>query len=182
MKSVDFLKKELKSLFLNLKIDSIKYEYLEKRGIHLIEVKPSSLLKQDEFAFANIDLDDKFIDLFPSEELIFITEDSLNKILNPIFNLSHETNEIFENLFNDISCKKILINNSFKEYPKTTTFDLNPDISDFLKKANNKTFYEKIAFNTEHFTCKKLANLSSASLSLKLTNDNMADENYALAA
>ena len=49
-----------------------------------MEVKPLDLFENnDSYLDKEIELEDKFFKLFPKENLVFISEDSLCKIVNP---------------------------------------------------------------------------------------------------
>lgn len=84
MRSVDLIIKELKHISNTIEGVEIRYEFDKCNLIHLIEVKPLDLFENNSaYLDKEIELEDKFFELFPKENLVFISEDSLSKIENP---------------------------------------------------------------------------------------------------
>lgn len=84
MHSVDLIIKELKHISNTIEGVEIRYEFDKCNLIHLVEVKPLDLFENNSiYLDKEIELEDKFYELFPKENLVFISEDSLSKIENP---------------------------------------------------------------------------------------------------
>ncbi len=84
MRSVDLVEKELRNISNTVEGVEIRYEFDSRNLIHLIEVKPLDLFENNSiYLDKEIELEDKFFKLFPEENLVFISEDSLSKIENP---------------------------------------------------------------------------------------------------
>ncbi len=90
MKSVDFLINSLEILHIKFPTCSIRYEFNANTSIHLVEVTPIEFYNDLEYMNEELEIEDSFASLFPNEEIVFISEDSLNKISNPIFELYSE--------------------------------------------------------------------------------------------
>lgn len=79
-----FLISNLKKIFLKLENVEISYEFRDCSQTHIIEVKPNSIYKTcEKYINEEIQLEDSFYENFPSETMLFITEDSLTKIKSP---------------------------------------------------------------------------------------------------
>jgi len=88
MGSTDFLVKELKKIYSSLSYLEIRYEFRNNIKTHLIEVKPIHCFEKDRnYIFSQIDLEGRFEQLFPLEEILFMTDNVLIKIENPILEL-----------------------------------------------------------------------------------------------
>jgi len=61
----------------------LKYEHLVCDNIHLISVEPESIFKSEKYRDLEIDIEDRFKEQFPNEEIVFLSESSLNQIKNP---------------------------------------------------------------------------------------------------
>lgn len=84
MNSQDLIIKELNDFSLNIEGIEIRYEFDRVNLIHLIEVKPLDLYENNlSYQEREIKLEEKFYNLYPYEEIVFISEDSLSKIINP---------------------------------------------------------------------------------------------------
>lgn len=78
------------SEFINIKIEylkskfkdiTIKYQYKLTTNTHIIHISPLSLYENNiEYLFEEEDIENEFMKLFPTEELLFISEDSLTEI------------------------------------------------------------------------------------------------------
>lgn len=104
MKSVDFLINSLETLHIKFSSCSIRYEFNTNTNIHLVEVTPIEFYNDLEYMNEELEIEDSFASLFPNEEIVFISEDSLNKISNPIFELFSEKEGQFSaefGVFND---------------------------------------------------------------------------------
>lgn len=85
MTPIDFIIKELKTLHSKFTNSNIRYEY--SNSTHLVEVTPFEFYNSDKYMMCELDLEDKFFENYPSEELVFISDQSLSKISNPIFEI-----------------------------------------------------------------------------------------------
>ena len=84
MHSVDLITRELNDISNTIEGIEIRYEFDKLNLIHLVEVKPLNLFENNSiYLEREIQLEDKFFELFPKENLVFISEDSLSKIENP---------------------------------------------------------------------------------------------------
>ncbi len=85
--SYKFIEKQIKMLFDFFPKANIRYEFRESRNIHLVEITPLHYYNSDKYKYKETEIEDEFESLFPSENIIFISEDSLNKIVEP--NIEH---------------------------------------------------------------------------------------------
>ncbi|MBE7696456.1 hypothetical protein [Tenacibaculum finnmarkense] len=89
MNSIELVKQELQELFSLIDGIEIRYEFKKSTFTHFVEVKPLDLFSTNNvYIDKEISLEEKFSELFPSEDLVFISEDSLSKIENPLLTLS----------------------------------------------------------------------------------------------
>ncbi len=92
MKSKEFIKEKLNELFAQFSDIKIQYEYRANTYSHLIEVTPLVFFKENKNYIAlEAALEDEFESLFPNENIVFISEDSLSEIMNPDFKLGYES-------------------------------------------------------------------------------------------
>lgn len=87
MKSVDFLSNSLEILHDKFSKCNIRYEFISNTNVHLIEVTPVDFYNNDLYINEELLLEEEFETLYPNEEIVFISEDSLNKIENPLLEL-----------------------------------------------------------------------------------------------
>lgn len=81
MKPSEFINKKIEYLKFKFKDIEIKYQYKITTNTHVIHISPLSLYENNiEYLFEEEDIENEFIKLYPSEELLFISEDSLTKI------------------------------------------------------------------------------------------------------
>lgn len=90
MKPIDFIEEALKELHIKFPNCHIKYEFDELINVHIVEVLPFSFYENEEYMEYELDLFESFSELFPSEELMFVSEDSLNRVMNPSFEIHSE--------------------------------------------------------------------------------------------
>ncbi len=94
MDSIVFLKNELRSIFERLSYLQIRYEYRGQLDTHIIHVLPTFCFEKDKiYAELQFDLEDKFSELY-DENILFITDNDLIKIDNPILELGVSQDEI----------------------------------------------------------------------------------------
>jgi len=92
------MKDELQLLFSLIEGIEIRYEFKKSISTHFIEVKPLDLFNSNRlYIEKEIKLEDKFSKLFPNEDLVFISQDSLSKIDNPDLILPFKINYKQEN-------------------------------------------------------------------------------------
>lgn len=85
--SIDFIIKELKSLHNKFTNSNIRYEFCKSTNTHLVEVTPIEFYNSESYMEAELDLEDLFTENYPNEDLVFISEQSLSKITDPIFEI-----------------------------------------------------------------------------------------------
>lgn len=99
MDSKEFLINELKKIHDKFPMCNFRYEIRESSMSHLIEVTPLEIYNSSNYMNAEDIVDEAFVSLFPNENLIFVSEDSLNKVSNPIFEIkSKSTKKQFRTL------------------------------------------------------------------------------------
>lgn len=92
MKSKEFLFERLTQMSLRFEDVKIRYEFRRNTNSHIVEVIPLAIFKSnDEYLVAETDLEDEFESLFPMEDIVFISEDSLTEINNPDLLLGYES-------------------------------------------------------------------------------------------
>lgn len=87
MKSVDFLSNSLEILHDKFSNCNIRYEFVSNTNVHLVEVTPVDFYNDDSYINEELLLEEEFENLYPNEEIVFISEGSLNKIENPLLEL-----------------------------------------------------------------------------------------------
>ncbi len=81
MNSIELLKSELQELFSLIDGIEIRYEFKKSTFTHIVEVKPLDLFSSNNlYIEKEIELEEKFSELFPNEDLVFVSENSLSKI------------------------------------------------------------------------------------------------------
>lgn len=69
----------------------IRYEFNKGLNLHLIEVLPLSLYEDNqEYILAEMELEEEFHKLFPQEEILFVSTDSLNQVEDPDYRLGYD--------------------------------------------------------------------------------------------
>lgn len=86
----NYIKEKLRGLHNRFFDMKIRYEFNEGLNIHLIEVLPLSLYEDNqEYILAEMELEEEFHSLFPQEEILFVSTDSLNQVENPDYRLGY---------------------------------------------------------------------------------------------
>lgn len=86
----NYIKEKLRGLHNRFFDMKIRYEFNEGLNIHLIEVLPLSLYEgNQEYILAEMELEEEFHSLFPQEEILFVSTDSLNQVENPDYRLGY---------------------------------------------------------------------------------------------
>ncbi len=78
--SIIYLKDKLSNLSEKYSHLKIRYEYREIVNTHIVEVLPLSSYFEEEYITNEIELENEFSKLYPSEEILFISTDSLTEI------------------------------------------------------------------------------------------------------
>lgn len=98
MKSKEFLIGKLTEMSSRFEDVKIRYEYRKNTYSHIIEVIPLAIFKSNkDYMMAEANLEDEFETLFPKEDIVFISEDSLTEIESPDLLLGYES-ITFDNL------------------------------------------------------------------------------------
>ncbi len=91
MKSKEFIKSKLNELYSKFNNIKIRYEYRANTYSHLVEIIPLSFFEaSEEYMTIEANIEDEFESIFPSENIVFISEGSLSEINNPEFTLGYE--------------------------------------------------------------------------------------------
>ncbi|MBN2164638.1 MAG: hypothetical protein JW717_00005 [Marinilabiliaceae bacterium] len=91
MKSIEFLETKLNELYAKFSDVKIRYEYRANTYSHLVEIIPLSFFEaSEEYMTIEANIEDEFESIFPSENIVFISEGSLSEINNPEFILGYE--------------------------------------------------------------------------------------------
>lgn len=99
MESQKFLIEKLKDLFNCYSYLEIKYEYKNVIDTHVVEIKPIHCFESDRpYKIKQIEIQQVFEEEFPYEQLIFITENILVKVNNPILELGVSNVLVFDDL------------------------------------------------------------------------------------
>lgn len=89
MTPTNLIKEELTKWYASIEGIEIKYEFNKNIWTHFIEIMPFDLFESDEaYILKEIAFEEKFSNLFPNEDLTFISEESLCKIGTPDLILS----------------------------------------------------------------------------------------------
>ena len=84
MKATDYIQEKLRVLISTFTDIQIRYEYELSTKTHLVEVIPSDFMVENEDYFKEeAKITEEFEQLFPSEKIFFISNDSSIKIENP---------------------------------------------------------------------------------------------------
>jgi len=83
--STDWLTDKLQELHQALSYLNIKYEYRKNMQLHIVGVTPLQHYKGDKsYIDKEIELETLFEQMFPNEEIVFVSDDSLIQVENPI--------------------------------------------------------------------------------------------------
>jgi len=97
MKSKEFLVKELTEISYRFENVQIRYEHRKNTFSHIVEIIPLVVFNNnEEYMNAEAYLEDEFERLFPQENIVFISEDSLTEIKNPDYLFGYKS-VVFEN-------------------------------------------------------------------------------------
>ncbi len=88
MTSIEFIKEKLTQIWNSFPEVQFRYEFKIHTNTHVIEVIPFSFFEgNEEYMRAESDFEYEFEQIFPEEEILFISEGSLTEILNAEFQI-----------------------------------------------------------------------------------------------
>lgn len=145
MNSQNFLKEKLNNLTILFPGIKVKYE-IKNRSFtkHIIEISPVNVYEDKTYMDVESDLSFEFERLFPSEEIMFVSENSLVRVDNPIltfglFDFSFEIKQEEGLLTNFLS-------NFLGTYTKTFVFfDTEKSI---LEAENNSAYKSNLGYKS----------------------------------
>jgi hypothetical protein len=123
MKSKEFIIQRLNKFASSFPELKLRYEFNQNTVTHIIEVKPLHIYESNEdYLRAEDEFEEEFEKLYPSEEIIFISEGSLTEIKNPeheigygLVSLGVDMDDIFEPIFfttgYNLTCVEVAGNN-----------------------------------------------------------------------
>lgn len=92
---VRYIQDKLHDLFVQINGVKLRYEYREISDTHIIEVLPSEVYNQNEDYLAfETSFENEFQLLFPDQNIMFVSEDSLTEIKKPDIKLGHEVVQV----------------------------------------------------------------------------------------
>lgn len=92
MESIKYIMEKLREFSVFFPNLEFRYEYRYSIHLHIIEVNPDFSFKNDTlYIDSEIQFEEEFSRIFPAEEILFISEDSLTKIKDPILELGGTT-------------------------------------------------------------------------------------------
>jgi hypothetical protein len=94
MEVLDFIKNNIGELLKFRNVECIRYGISKWTGAHIIEITPSEVFSSDEFLNIETSLSDKFEELFPKQELIFISNDDIISLGETLFCISRKITTI----------------------------------------------------------------------------------------
>lgn len=167
IKSVEFLKNELEKLSNKFKNALIRYEYIDKTNLHLIEVKPYDLYDNREYLEAEEEIEKSFEDKFPDERFLYLGEFPLFEINNVTAEFGYEPEIRITNYSVLSESLKVGFDNNHVEYEEI------------------KSSFFEIQLSNIHLNISN--NISPNYLNNKIIVENkgdfhMSENNYALAA
>lgn len=141
--SIIYLKGKLSLLFEEHSYLEIRYEYKTTINSHIIEVKPVHCFNSDKkYIVKQIEIEKAFEDNFYGEEILFVTEDSLVKIVNPILSLGVTSINVDLSQFIKqkivISTPKLCFDNSCYIISENNVFEVINDPPGDAIATNNK--------------------------------------------
>ncbi|MCP4336251.1 MAG: hypothetical protein GY679_00150 [Mycoplasma sp.] len=90
MNATDYIKTKLKEIASKFNEAKIRYEHRVTTQSHLIEIVPLTFFENDEaYIIEEAAFEDEFEQLFPDENIVFISENSLTQINKSEFDLGY---------------------------------------------------------------------------------------------
>lgn len=106
-KAKEYILDQLNDLYARFKGIKIRYEFNEDLDTHIIEVLPLKTYEENQnYVLAEMKIEEEFQSIF-EEEILFVSEDSLNQIEEPSFSLGYESKDIFTYFFEQINLPEI---------------------------------------------------------------------------
>lgn len=108
MDAKEFIKSQLEDLIQKVKSVSVKYAYEECTNFHIIEISPESIRRGSaEFMEWEYNLNKKFSELYPDEDLLISEPSFFNDMRNVIFKynihiVGFKNKEFFEPCFSPL--------------------------------------------------------------------------------
>lgn len=175
MDSINFIKEKLYYLYELFPYLEIQYEYNYKINTHVIEVKPIHCFNSDKkYADFQIDFEAEFEENFPYEDILFMTENILIQISDPILKLGSSNNIlVYEDVSAEFSLE--LDKQNFLDYIACEPLDsdllaYNFEFEDENVNSPNISFIEKIKFKKIKKILKKYKNKKGSEQELFLIN------------
>jgi len=111
MSAKEFLTDKLKKMSLKFKDIKIRYEYRKSTMSHIVEVIPLLIFNNDEeYMRVEFELEEEFENLFPDEDIVFVSEDSLTEIKNPDLVLGYDYKSIIDNFSYNVEDIELNVN------------------------------------------------------------------------
>lgn len=111
MEAIEFLKSKLHDLKDSCPYLNIKYEYRGFLNAHIIDIRPQKFFDNDKnYIKEQIKIEDEFELIFPDDEILFISEESLTHIESPLLEL--HSSEAIESI--DVTFDETLIGELFE--------------------------------------------------------------------
>ena len=82
--NADIIKRELYNSFKSLRKVKINYEFNSLINTHIVEVLPLKSFNSKKYIDLEILFEKKAEELFPEEEFVFVSSDSLTRVHNPV--------------------------------------------------------------------------------------------------
>lgn len=103
MKSIEYLKNKLSTLFSEISGIKIRYEFKVSTNTHIIEVLPVTFFdSNEEYIKQELQIEEDFENRFPEEDILFISKGSLSEIQRPNYTWGYEDFEFdLNNVSND---------------------------------------------------------------------------------
>jgi len=107
-KAKEYLLDQLNDLYARFEGIKIRYEFNEDLYTHIIEILPLKTYEgNQDYVLAEMKIEEEFQSLFEEEEILFVSEDSLNQIKEPSFSLGYDSKDIFTYFFEQINLPEI---------------------------------------------------------------------------
>jgi hypothetical protein len=102
MTSIEFVKRRIDKLVSVFSDIKCRYEFDQYSNTHLIEILPNSVYKiNTDYHQFETSIIDEFIELYPYESICFITDDSMLKIENAIYESKGLTYDLFTHFIDE---------------------------------------------------------------------------------
>lgn len=90
MGAKEFLKNKLQVIFSKFDNIEIRYEYNKGTSVHVVEILPIDVFESHSYMDEEVALESEFEQLYPNEEVLFISSESLTEIKNPEYSFGAE--------------------------------------------------------------------------------------------